>query len=220
VSDYQLFHGDCLEVMATLEAGSVDAVITDPPYGLDFHGKSWDTSIPNWLDAARMVSRLVMFTTAPTTQWEYPKPDWVNCWYRDASNSRAPSGGFNHWSPILIYGTVKFPVDSKKLHAIAHSQPSGFPHPSPKPLALMIWLIENGSNPGDVVLDPFMGSGTTGVAAMHTGRKFVGIEMDAGYFQIAKARIEKAAQMAAGEFVTKAGRADDLDGLPMFGGEQ
>jgi DNA modification methylase len=84
----------------------------------------------------------------------------------------------------------------------------------------MIWLIENGSNPGDVVLDPFMGSGTTGVAAMHTGRKFVGIEMDAGYFQIAKARIEKAAQMAAGEFVTKAGKPDDTDGLPMFGGEQ
>jgi len=65
-------------------------------------------------------------------------------------------------------------------------------HPTQKPVALMEYLIETYSNFGDTVLDFTMGSGTTGVAAMNTGRKFIGIEMDEAYFKIAKSRIEQA----------------------------
>lgn len=65
-------------------------------------------------------------------------------------------------------------------------------HPSQKPLALMEWLVATYSNPGDLILDPFMGSGTTGVAAVKLGRKFIGIEIDEGYFEIAKRRISEA----------------------------
>jgi len=187
-----LYQGDCLDILKTLDAGSVDAVVTDPPYGLDFQGSNWDAFIPLWLGEARRVANVVIFTTAPTTMWDYPQPDWVNCWYREASNSRAVSGGFNHWSPVLIYGKVKFPVDSIKLHAIQHAQPKGFPHPSPKPIALMTWLVSNGSNEGDTILDPFMGSGTTGVACVKTGRNFIGVELDPGYFAIAERRIAEA----------------------------
>ena len=189
---YELYHGDCLKILPTLEIGSVDVVITDPPYGLDFRGENWDESIPNWLPMARQIAPVVMFTTAPTTQWDYPRPDWVNCWYREASNSRAASGGFNHWSPVLVYGKVKFWVDSIKLHAIQHSYPKGFPHPSPKPLALMEWLVTKGTKEGDTILDPFMGSGTTGIACIQTGRSFIGIEIDKTYFDFAQERIEKA----------------------------
>lgn len=92
-------------------------------------------------------------------------------------------------------------------------------HPTQKPIALMKWCIEKCTNPGDTILDPFMGSGTTGVAAMHTGRKFVGIEMDAGYFRIAQERIRKAAQMADGQFVDKTGKSTDTNDLPLFGME-
>jgi adenine-specific DNA-methyltransferase len=65
-------------------------------------------------------------------------------------------------------------------------------HPTPKPVELMERIILTTSNPGDVVLDPMMGSGTTGVACVQTGRDFIGIEIDEGYFNIAKGRIEKA----------------------------
>jgi len=189
----RLYCGDCLEILPTLEAGSVDAVVTDPPYGLDFRGAEWDSFIPKWLPEAKRVASVVAFTTAPTTQWDYPRPDWVCCWYREASNSRSTlRGGFNHWSPVLVYGRPKFPVDSKKLHAIQHSYPRGFPHPSPKPVALMEWLCSCCVEDVSTILDPFMGSGTTGVACVKTGRKFIGIELDKGYFDIAVKRIEKA----------------------------
>jgi len=56
----------------------------------------------------------------------------------------------------------------------------------------MLWLIQNYTQPGDLILDPFMGSGTTGVAAVKLGRKFIGIEIDEGYFEIAKRRISEA----------------------------
>ena len=56
----------------------------------------------------------------------------------------------------------------------------------------MVWCIENYTNPGDTIIDPFMGSGTTGVACMETGRKFIGIELDKGYFDIAEKRIYEA----------------------------
>ena len=65
-------------------------------------------------------------------------------------------------------------------------------HPTQKPVALMEYLIRTYTNPGDTVLDPFLGSGTTGVAAANTGRRFIGIEMDADYFAVAQSRIQKA----------------------------
>jgi len=65
-------------------------------------------------------------------------------------------------------------------------------HPTQKPVALMEYLIRTYTNPGETVLDFTMGSGTTGVAAANTGRRFIGIEMDADYFTVAQARIQKA----------------------------
>jgi DNA modification methylase len=190
---FSLFLGDCLERMGEIESGTVDAIITDPPYGLDFRGQAWDAFIPAWLGEARRIAPVVIFTTAPTTLWDYPRPDWVCCWYREASNSRSQlRGGFNHWSPILVYGRPKFPVDSKKLHAIQHAYPRGFPHPSPKPVALLEWLVGNACDEGSTVLDPFMGSGTTGVACVNMGRNFIGIENHEPYFRIASDRIAAA----------------------------
>lgn len=196
--NYTLHHGDCLEILRSLPSGSVDAIVSDPPYGVSFRGAEWDKEIPNWIDEARRVSSVVVFTTGVTTLWDYPRPDWVGCWYREASNSRSKLGGFSHWSPVVVYGKPKFPVDSKKLHAIQHAYPKGFPHPSPKPVALMDWLVSHACPEGGTVLDPFMGSGTTGVACMQTGRKFIGIEIDAGYMEIARKRIEAAVPLTAG----------------------
>ncbi len=188
----QLLLGDCLDVMAGMEPNSVDSIITDPPYGVAFRGEAWDAAIPDWLPSARKIARVVAFTTGVTTLWQYPQPDWVCCWYREASNSRSKLGGFSHWSPILVYGKSKWPVDSLKLHAIQYAYPHGYPHPSPKPEKLVRWMIENTTPEGGTVLDPFMGSGTTGVACIQLGRKFIGIEIDPTYYAIAEKRIRDA----------------------------
>jgi site-specific DNA-methyltransferase (adenine-specific) len=73
-------------------------------------------------------------------------------------------------------------------------------HPTQKPVALMDYMIRTYTNPGDLVLDNCMGSGTTGVAAIRTGRRFIGIERDLTYFQIAQARVEAEAQAVAAVF--------------------
>ena len=151
---FTLHNGDGIQFMRSLQSQSIGAIITDPPYGLDFQGESWDSFIPEWITEARRVAKIVAFTTAPTTQWDYPRPDWVSCWYREAAQSRTVYGSFNHWSPILIYGgKPTFKVDSIKLHAIKHNSPD-IDHPSPKPLTLMRWLVLSMSAEGETVLDP------------------------------------------------------------------
>jgi len=184
-----LLCGDCLELMRELPDGCVDAVVTDPPYGIGFRNNQWDSQIPLWLDEAKRISTCVIFTTAPLTQWDYPKPDWVGCFYRDAACSRSLLGGFNHWTPIMVYGKPDVKVDSIKLHAIANAQPHNYPHPSPKPINLMLFLV--GWTPSNaIILDPFLGSGTTAVAALRTGRQFIGMEISPEYCAIAQKRVD------------------------------
>jgi len=89
-------------------------------------------------------------------------------------------------------------------------------HPTQKPVSLLRNLIRTYTNEGDTVLDNCMGSGSTIVAALQTGRKAIGIERDATYFQIAKRRIEDAARAAAGQPKILTGHINDTAGLPMF----
>jgi len=185
-----IYHGDCRDVLPQLSE-PVDLVLTDPPYGLDFRGAEWDSEIPDWLPLARATAPIVIFTTAPLTMWDYPRPDWVNCWARPASNARSTSGGFSHWSPVLVYGKPKFPTDYISLHAIQNAAPAWNTHPSPKPERLYRWLVQHGSPEGGLVVDPFMGSGTTLRAALDLGRKAIGIELEERYCEIAARRLSQ-----------------------------
>jgi DNA modification methylase len=265
MSDYQLFHGDCLEVMAGMEAQSVDSIVCDPPYGTT--ACKWDSVIPfepMW-DAIKHVLKpkgaVVLFGSQPfTSALVMSNVEWFKyCWvwskskatgHLDANNRpmkahedicvfcegatiynpQMTKGKVHHrgqkaqskqttvygdFSFSLYYSDEHFPQSVVRFNTVENAI-----HPTQKPVALLEYLIRTYTNEGDTVLDFTMGSGTTGVAAMHTGRKFIGVEMEADYFRIAQQRIAKAAQMADGQFVTKAGRADDTDGLPMFGGEQ
>jgi len=185
----QIILGDCLEVMRGWPDKCIDLIVTDPPYGVGFRRNGWDKEIPDWIGEGRRVANAVIFTTAPLTLWDYPKPDWVCCWYRPASSARAVSGGFNHWSPVVVYGDIKFAVDSINLHAIQYAQEPGFPHPSPKPIELMRWIISQSK--AETVLDPFAGSGTTCVAAKQLGRRYIGIEISEKYVAICKERLKQ-----------------------------
>lgn len=181
-----IYHARCEDVLPHL---SGDLILTDPPYGIGFRDAAWDASLIDWLPLARSITERVIFTTAPVTLWDYPRPDWVLCWGRPASNSRSLLGGFNHWTPVLVYGKPKFPVDLLSLHAIQHAAPKWNTHPSPKPEALMRWLVEHGSKPGEAIVDPFMGSGTTLLAAKKLGRRAIGIEVEEKFCYLAAERL-------------------------------
>ena len=194
--------GDCLDILPTLAAGSVDAVITDPPYGIGadkatahssirdnpaWANKDWDKRQP---EAVAMAIKLapVSFVWGGNYYTDVLPPSsfWI-AWLKPEADT-----GFSMADMELCWSNLKLACRSKTF-----PRRDGADHPTQKPVALMTWLIAKYTAPGDTVLDPFMGSGTTGVACMKLGRNFIGIERDAGYFQIAKRRIEQAqAQLA------------------------
>ena len=178
--------GDCLEVMSGWPDGCV-ACVTDPPYGVGFRDEEWDGEIPFIASKLPQMYDICMIITAPTTMWDYPRPDLVLCWTRSGSTSRTKSGTFNHWTPILLYGDNGPNPDLLKLPGYG-SPNGGIGHPSPKPLALMEWLI-NSISAEYIILDPFCGSGTTCVAAKMLGRRYIGIDISPEYCQIAEERL-------------------------------
>lgn len=156
---WQVIHGDCLEVLKTIPDGSVDAVVTDPPYGLDFPYLSYDDTRENLerlialcLPEVRRVARRVYVLCGPTQINLYPQADWV---------------------ANVTWNTC------------------------PKPITVMRAVTDRLTMEEWSVLDPFCGSGTTGVACVQTGRKFIGIEIDEGYCQIARRRIAEAVPLCA-----------------------
>lgn len=185
-----LYLGECEEVLPSLSG--VDCVITDPPYGVEFRGEAWDKDVPEIAVRLPEMYGRVAIIMGTTAAWQFPLPKWVACWARPASSSRSRVGGFSHWSPVLLYGDIKMPVDFHSWHAIANAYEQDFGHPSPKPLRVMRWLVQDVSKKGETVLDPFMGSGTTGVACVALGRGFIGIEKVPSYFDIACQRIDDA----------------------------
>lgn len=195
IGNAELWHGDCREVLPLLP--SFDACVTDPPYGLPREEPFADV-------AAGLA--LVRYTVAAIIlDWRNPIRDenkvgeivWEYGWV-SGGRSRATSG-VNH-----THNTIHLLGDAKKMRftdgSIIKRRP-GFSSPRQcsfasksghkyeKPVALMIWILERMD--GHVVCDPYMGSGTTGVAAVRLGRRFVGIEIDRGHFDVACERIER-----------------------------
>lgn len=193
----QLHHGDCLEFMRTLPAGSVDAVVTDPPYGC---GKAdWDEAFPTaWYSEARRVARRVVIITGssgladsiPLVGDDFV--DVIAAWNKNGM-TRSPLG-FGNWLAAVVAGEKPKQTQNFFSFVVADDMPA---HPSPKPVRYMRGLIERVTCAGDTVLDCFTGSGTTGVACVQTGRHFIGCEIDAGYFEIARKRIESAQMQPA-----------------------
>jgi site-specific DNA-methyltransferase (adenine-specific) len=214
-----LYRGDCREVLPTLDA--VDAVITDPPYGVELtakrmnngHGRSGTTvrhghySHPDTADYLQTVVLPALDACLPLAQctvvmpgirhlWAYPPAEDVGCFYSPAGTGMG-RWGFTCMHPILYYG--KDPYLAYGRGSRPNSRGQIYPndaneqaHPCAKPLPMMTWLVARASLEGHSVLDPFMGSGTTGVACVQLGRSFVGIEIDPRYFDIACQRITTA----------------------------
>ena len=199
IGNCELWHGDCMEILPLL--GKVDAVITDPPYGVGFAYESHDDSNDGYADwcatwfeelqETRQCSpRVVAISCGISNLQMWPKPTWVMAWHKPASMGRC-AVGFNNWEPVLIYGKVgRQIVDVFRATITPDDELKA--HPCPKPLGWGMELVDRLTKPGETVMDIFMGSGTTGVACANLGRRFIGIEKERKYFDLACRRIEQA----------------------------
>jgi site-specific DNA-methyltransferase (adenine-specific) len=218
IGDATLYQGDCMDILPTL--GKVDAVITDPPYGIDISASS-TVGASGRNGKGRAIGK--------STATLYAVSDWDRCgmsceqWalLKAAADLYVVWGG-NHLADVLGKSPGILVWDKKCQNgwddtfsemeiaftniytrakgfrhlwagALRASEPSANvrQHPTQKPIALMRWCIEQAGMP-ETIVDPFLGSGTTGVAAIELRRKFIGIERDPAYFDIACKRIEQA----------------------------
>lgn len=180
-----IYHGDCLEIMPQLDP--VDLVLTDPPYGVGKKYLSFIDTKETLLDLIGGIFKIdspKLITCGIGNVWLYPPADWILCWNKPNAMTRAAVANANIWEPILVYGCRGFGVDG----VTASIKPQNYGHPCPKPLSLFVWLLSKLPNM-DVILDPFMGSGTTLVAAKELGRKAIGIEIEEKYCEIAARRL-------------------------------
>ena len=189
IGDATLYLGDCLEILPTLE--KVDAVITDPPYGIGdrMQGGTWG-AVEKYADFRAwdvapspelMAALIAKGKQAIVWGGNYFSLPPSRCWLAwDKQNAVKTMADVE-----LAWTNLDRPAKRKSLPISKHA----FGHPTEKPAPLMEWCV--GMVPGGV-LDPFMGSGTTGVACMNLGRKFIGIEIEPKYFDIACERIENA----------------------------
>ena len=202
IGDATLYLGDCREVLPTL--GKVDAVVTDPPYGIK-HSSNWPsswakTSIANdenvvIRDAALQLAKAesaIVFGS-----WKSPKPvgtHTVLIW--DKGNAAGMGDLSIPWKPnheeiyVIGHGFNGSRGSGILRHFNISSESAGRSHPHHKPVSLLVELI--GKVSAAAILDPFMGSGTTGVACAKLGREFIGIEIEPTYFDIACRRIDDA----------------------------
>lgn len=190
--DAILLLGDCLELMKDIPDGTVDAVITDPPYGCN--KADWDKSFPTeWYVNARKIAPQVCIITGSVGLKDTLA--LVGDDLLDVIAARNMNGmtrvpiGFGNWLAAVLVGKKPKQGPNAFDFSVRGDKPD---HPSPKPIEYMVKLIGRLTDPGDTILDPFMGSGTTGVGCVQTGRKFIGMEIDPHYYEIARKRIEQA----------------------------
>jgi site-specific DNA-methyltransferase (adenine-specific)/modification methylase len=233
IGDAVLYLGDCLEVMPTLEPGSVDAVVTDPPYLVGFsYGAGYDDSDPK-----KYHEMMAALRGRPVALLDYPEdmmakvvpvlgpPGECLVWAYNA-NTRRQSRIWGFWGLNVDFSAVKIPAKNpgdKRVSPLVSSydwtnayqqvknvSAEKTEHPCQIPVALVEHVLR--LIVAETVLDPFMGSGTTGVACAHLGRKFIGIEIEPRYFDIACRRIGEAQKQ--GKLFEPGAKPEQLRCLP------
>ena len=245
---YKIYNADCMDVLRTINQESVDCIVTDPPFGVNYKQNFYDDKmeevfklVPLWYsnmfrvlkeqsylfvfvgvknieiwikegrEAGFLFKNIIAtrafnngskiknnfsFVFQPILLFSKGKGRAFNevdffptsyAWLADPRNTKKEAYQYqypNFVLPTVAFGTEKFGSNKKKII-----------HPNAKSEPLCRFFIEIATNRGEIVLDPFMGSGTVGEATIKVGRKFIGIEKDEKYFNMAKNRIEKAMAM-------------------------
>ena len=210
IGDATLYLGDCRDILPTL--GKVDAVVTDPPYGIgeaagraktrgklapaiDYGNEDWDNEAitPELMAAVRAAGHWQIifggnyYECPPTSCWlvwdkDNGANDFADCELAWTNIPKAVRRIKWTWNGFIRQGEMSRKPGQWDIRN----------HPTEKPVGVMKWCIGHLPDPAPVILDPFMGSGTTGVAAVQMGRDFIGIEREPKYFDIACHRIEEA----------------------------
>jgi site-specific DNA-methyltransferase (adenine-specific) len=216
IGPHRLYLGDSLVLLPQFESGKIDAVVMDPPYGVELKATrtkrkstraeylSTDDSAENVLSfvlpcmvECQRLAKCIVVTPGTRLMQRYPLAcDVGSIFY--AAGAGIGRWGFQCSHPVLYYGSDPYLAASKGSRPNGVSVPASWgrrakpEHPCEKPLKLMEWLVARGSLPLATILDPFMGSGTTGVACVRMNRVFIGIEKEPKYFDIACRRISEA----------------------------
>lgn len=189
IGNATLYLGDCRDILPTL--GRVDAVVTDPPYGVSM--KRGDSKNKDRLAGDNTPPFVGDFAQWPAVIWggnnfcdQLPRSAGWLVWFKYFPDCARHSQAELAWSNVV--NTVRHHAEA--YHGFMRAK-DGWLHPTQKPVQLMRWCIAFVPE-AKTILDPFMGSGTTGVAALKEGRRFIGIEIEAKYFEIACRRIDEA----------------------------
>ena len=192
--------GDCLDVMRKIPDKSIDLILTDPPYGVNLKYDVYDDTEERWFEMMdkiipemRRIAKMVIFPSCQIKRldWFYKnhKPDWLICWHK-GSPGHASYIGFNDWEPHIVYGK-----NTNTMHdyfSVVNNEKMGnYGHPCPKPISWAEWIISRATKEGQIVLDPFNGSGTTTFVAQKLGRNFIGIDLSEAYCKIAEQRLRQ-----------------------------
>lgn len=239
---YFLHNDDCYNVLKDRADSSVDCILTDVPYGVNFKNDIYDDShdfiasqMPKWFDEWHRILKddcyLYMFVGVKTIH------EWITCGIRHNFNfkniiatrsfnngSPTPKNSFGfQFQPIIVFSKGKgknynkvdfFPTSEAWFKDKRNKNPKPYTyeysnfipsnicfatekrasknlHPNEKNVKLLKFFIDISTNEGDIVMDCFMGSGSTGVASVQSNRNFIGIELDKYYYNLSKERIEK-----------------------------
>ena len=220
-----LYHGDCREIMPTLSG--VDAVVTDPPYGiLNLAGDGSTVAVrksPRQQGSGKLKSRIL---NTSDVRWDIAPDAALFDAMRRISKRQIiwggnyfplpPARGILVWDkeqPWENFSQVEIAWTNLERPAALFRMRSGIPgkvHPTQKPIELMAWCIAMLEDDDATVIDPFMGSGTTAISCIRTGRRFIGIEIDASYFKTACDRIERELDQPALPFASEPAPAEQL----------
>lgn len=191
-----LYKGDCIEYMKTMEPGSVDLIMTDPPYKKEF-----EHLYEEMAEGAKRVLRRggSLVTLCGHYQLErilpamgkHLKYRWIVKLDQPGSFARMAMGILVTWKPMLWYVNEVFsPIRNVRDCAISGKRSKSNDHPWEQDTDYALWGIDNLTDEGQVVFDPFMGTGTTMIACIMRNRVGIGCEIDDKYFDIAKKRID------------------------------
>jgi len=213
--DHQIIHGNCLQVLPTLAAASVNLIVTDPPYLVSYRDRDGrgvvnDDAPDQVLGAFPDLYRVLAPDSTCVSFYGWGKIDlffraWVDAgfrpighlvWHKGYASYRGFVNARHEQAYILAKGRPRQPAEP-----IDDVQPWEYSgnrcHPTEKAVSILTPLIESFSRPGDVVLDPFMGSGSTLVGAALAGRKTIGIELEEKYCTLARKRLAGATRYAS-----------------------
>lgn len=198
LGDHRVLCGDSTkreDVDRLMSGQKADMVFTDPPYGIGLDYNSHDDSEEKWYGLINKIipisKSIAPFVVMPccrikSLDWWYKfhKPDWIMCWYK-GSPGHCSHVGFNDWEPHLVWGKPK-----NQMHDFWQTA-CGFEvdgHPCPKPVAYCQWILERAINQDDLMVDLFLGAGTSLIASEKTKRKCFGMEIDPVYVDVIVSR--------------------------------